>query len=460
MIILNIFGKNHAIKIDLDFIAIRFARYYWEIIDADLRHMPKRSDLDPKFDRVAILPIIKDEAKKYDVIPDLETFASSSMNEFRKNVISRAIRREVLPHILTDFDKMYKIIPRKNYIICDIELIGFMKNNMDFIRKHIELKIYQFLKKRNPDVNSIQTSINAPSPFYRYISYYNQSLFLINIENNILMDDYNKTVRNKVLVDGLMTHVWGINTTDDNMHTWKQIRPNDIILFSNNNRCFARGIINSTLQDKKIPTSLWGKSERNLLMFFDKIFIFQLDLKSSRIKLIDDAINEHYVIKQIPADRLNILLTAYAKLPRALDEISEHAVDLPDNVRVILEKSESIIRKGQNKFRNIVLKNYYHRCAVCGINNENLLEASHIIPVRHMDTAGSINNGICFCVLHHKMFDMGYLYFDSEYNLRLSNNVKSDILKKSCIIHKISEKSCNILPLKKYLSVHRKNFGF
>ena len=460
--------EGDKIKMQLDFIAIRFVKYYWEIIDFGIRHMPERmADINPLHDDINIIKILKNETKNYDKIPNLQELASPNMELLRKNVIAKTIRNEVLNNLLTDLDGLYEKIPRQNSIMFDIELVNFLKNNVDHIRSHIEIKINEHLENLNPNINSIPSYISNTSPFFSYISNYNPSLFLLDVENEMSMNNYEKTVKNKISLDKLpKMSVWGLRSTLDNKQIWKKIRPNDIVLFSHDGQCFSKGYVHSITQNAEITKSLWADAQtgtvRDLLILLNHVSLFQLNLKSSRTRLIDPTMNGEYrfAIKQVPNERLGKLFSIYPGIHFALDEISDHDVDLPDHVNVMLEKRESIVRKGQKKFRDMVLKNYYYKCAICGIGEENLLEASHIIPVKHKNTAGSIDNGICLCVLHHKMFDKGYLFFDSNYNLHLSNNMKSDYIKKSCIVHKITNNSCIIFPSKSYLEMHRINFGF
>ena len=460
--------EDGKIKMQLDFIAIRFIRYYWEIINFRIRHMPERmADVDPELDDINIIKIIKNEMKNHDKIPDLKKLASSNMEIFRKNVISKTIRNEVLNNLLTDLNGLYEKNLRQNSITFDVELVNFLKNNIDHIRRHIEIKIHEHLKNLNPNINSIQSYIRTPSPFFLYVKNYNSSLFLLGVENEMSMSNYEKTIKNKIsLNESSKISVWGLRSTSDNIKIWKKIRPNDIVLFSHNNQCFSRGQVQSITQNARIAKSLWSDAQagtlRDLLILIDHISFFQLNLKSSRTRLINPTMSEEYnfAIKQVSDERLWALFKEYPGIHSALDEISDHGTDLPDYVNVMLDRKESIVRKGQNKFRDMVLKNYHYKCAICGISEENLLESSHIIPVKHQNTAGSITNGICLCVLHHRMFDKGYLCFDSNYNLHLSNNIQSDHLKNSCTIHKILEDSCITFPSKAYLEIHRINFGF
>lgn len=473
---LNLEGSK--IRVELDFIAIRFAKYYWDVFHTNVRHIPKNmaDNLDPELDDINIFKIIKTEIKNKNVVPNLHELSTPNMEKFRKSVINQSIRREVLKHILKDLDGLYEKIPKKNHILIDKELIGFMKENMDNIRANIEIKINAHLESINPKINQIQYSIDYPSPFYHYIEKHKKtypSLFLIGVESEDSMKNYVKTVERKILHDELskdLVSVWGLHSTVDNKQIWKQIQQGDIILFSKDGACLSKGIVHSIIQNVDIAKSLWSDVQegkiRDLMIIVNNVIPFRMNLKSSRIQLINPTMEDEYnfAIKQVHADKVNYLANAYSGINRALDSISEPYTDLlrdvPQDVRLILEKGESVVRKGQKEFRNMVLRNYHYQCAVCGITEMDLLEASHILPVKHQNTAGMKDNGICMCVLHHKMFDNGYLYFDANYHLRLADNVKSKNLKNSCTILKINENSCDLLPSKKYLKLHRMNFGF
>lgn len=81
-------------------------------------------------------------------------------------------------------------------------------------------------------------------------------------------------------------------------------------------------------------------------------------------------------------------------------------------------------RKGQDYFRRMVLSNYNGRCALTGIDIQQLLLASHIIPWVE-DKKERLNpcNGICLSALYDKAFDQGLIGFNSQYKTVLSNRI-------------------------------------
>ena len=87
------------------------------------------------------------------------------------------------------------------------------------------------------------------------------------------------------------------------------------------------------------------------------------------------------------------------------------SVDLEDDYFIENAKAEIAYRIGQSKFRKGVLKNFENRCALSGISDKELLNASHIIPWAHnKDCRGDIANGICLYVEYDKYDHQSEMY--------------------------------------------------
>lgn len=84
-------------------------------------------------------------------------------------------------------------------------------------------------------------------------------------------------------------------------------------------------------------------------------------------------------------------------------------------------------RIGQYFFRMSVLVAYGNACCVTGLNNRELLVASHIKPWRVSDAATertNPSNGLCLNSLHDKAFDKGLITIDKEYRIINSKFIK------------------------------------
>lgn len=85
---------------------------------------------------------------------------------------------------------------------------------------------------------------------------------------------------------------------------------------------------------------------------------------------------------------------------------------------------ETTQRIGQGLFRRIILTSYRERCALTGIEDTRLLNASHIIAWKD-DPQNRINpaNGICLNALHDRAFDRHLITFDENYKMKIADRV-------------------------------------
>ncbi len=91
------------------------------------------------------------------------------------------------------------------------------------------------------------------------------------------------------------------------------------------------------------------------------------------------------------------------------------------------ETKERVVktRVNQDVFRRIILSVYDNKCALTGINEKELLVASHIKPWS-VDIENRLNpqNGICLSSLYDRAFDSGLIGFDTHYKVVLSARIK------------------------------------
>ena len=80
------------------------------------------------------------------------------------------------------------------------------------------------------------------------------------------------------------------------------------------------------------------------------------------------------------------------------------------------KKALNDIRPGQAKFKFDVIKRYGAKCAVCGIDLKEVLEAAHIVP-KSEDGVDDPRNGLILCANHHRMFDSNLFAIDTHYKL-------------------------------------------
>jgi len=102
-------------------------------------------------------------------------------------------------------------------------------------------------------------------------------------------------------------------------------------------------------------------------------------------------------------------------------KILEFSKELKGEMRIREVKK----RVNQDVFRQMILSLYDNRCAITGINEQDLLLASHIKPWA-VDVGNRLNpkNGICLSALYDRAFDKGLIGFDKHYRVILSQRLK------------------------------------
>lgn len=83
-------------------------------------------------------------------------------------------------------------------------------------------------------------------------------------------------------------------------------------------------------------------------------------------------------------------------------------------------------RRRSPTFRREVLMAYEYQCAFCGYDG-TLGRVSAGLDAAHvrwwaMDGPDTIDNGVCLCALHHKLFDMGVLGVTEDWRISVSSN--------------------------------------
>lgn len=81
-------------------------------------------------------------------------------------------------------------------------------------------------------------------------------------------------------------------------------------------------------------------------------------------------------------------------------------------------------RVNQDVFRRIILSNYEWKCALTGIDIQELLVASHIKPWAVCEQERlNPENGICLSSLYDDCFDKGLIGFDQNYKVVMSDRI-------------------------------------
>ncbi|WP_175548554.1 HNH endonuclease [Dethiosulfatibacter aminovorans] len=135
----------------------------------------------------------------------------------------------------------------------------------------------------------------------------------------------------------------------------------------------------------------------------------------------------------------------------------EYRYDESKNMYISESEREGYVKQRltQGKFRNRLLERF-DDCIICGIENKNLLVASHIKPWKKSNNSErvDVNNGLLLCPNHDKLFDKGWISFNGEGSLILSPKLSEYTDNKKLMIE--SGISCEFSHENyQYLSYHR-----
>lgn len=85
------------------------------------------------------------------------------------------------------------------------------------------------------------------------------------------------------------------------------------------------------------------------------------------------------------------------------------------------------IRVNQDKFRNSLISKY-GKCCLCGVSNPDLLIASHLKPWSKSDNKEKldIGNGLLLCPDHDKLVDKGFISFEDDGKILISNQLSEN----------------------------------
>ena len=83
-------------------------------------------------------------------------------------------------------------------------------------------------------------------------------------------------------------------------------------------------------------------------------------------------------------------------------------------------------RLHQEAFRGRVLVAYSHRCAVCSLRHDELLDAAHILPDGHPHGQPVVPNGLALCKLHHAAFDRNFIGVRSDLVIELREDIRRE----------------------------------
>lgn len=178
--------NGDRVRLDLDFVAVRLAKYYWDMEAASkMRHSPKgMADKNNPLLDIRIVELIREQERigngsgddkidgrqpgyeerepdaSYVKPPTLEELASEDMSEFRKKVVGEAME-EVLDHLLNDMPGLYELNKKERRIEFDKDLVDFMRCSEHMIKEASCHLLARKLEQLNPSTRLVATVTNS-----------------------------------------------------------------------------------------------------------------------------------------------------------------------------------------------------------------------------------------------------------------------------------------------------------
>lgn len=158
-------------------------------------------------------------------------------------------------------------------------------------------------------------------------------------------------------------------------------------------------------------------------------------------------------------ERVISYIDEYEKYLDYTSDKSKEELDVLDESNLIGKDKEHLAnyRVNQEKFRHKLIEKYKGKCSICQceISFEDVLIASHIKPWRDSDCNEKLNvcNGLLLCPNHDKLFDKGYITFDDNGKIIISDELK----KNYPILFNLSDSSTIKVDnsMKPFLAYHR-----
>lgn len=222
--------------------------------------------------------------------------------------------------------------------------------------------------------------------------------------------------------------------------------------------------VNTVQNDTDFSIAENDSSDTKIIRYVRLKLLIEFDKNIEEISL-SYLVNAGY-LKSHPQGKMK--LDGKRNLEKLLDSISQSPnpallkTELKSVLTSIVNKNSTEtsatvkVRIGQGLFRESLISDKGCKCEICNIAVKRLLYASHIKPWSESSNSDRIdpNNGLLLCSLHNDLFDKGYITFDRNGDIIISQYVINyyDALNiDESVSLTLSQKQ------KKYMEWHRKN---
>ena len=233
---------------------------------------------------------------------------------------------------------------------------------------------------------------------------------------------------------------------------------NTFVLFQYNGKIRAIGLLidlnKSTVFDERgVEYAGYYKFDTNTLVYLEN------PIDKETLKTVYPEFNSFSQSKQIiPLEYLDDILDLLQSTNSVVLDTNLSLISEIENTNMVgTEKIAFVkVRVNQGIFRDRLL-NKYSKCCLCGVSDTNLLTASHIKPWVESSSKEKldIENGFLLCPNHDKLFDGGWISFNDDGTILISDTLKQT----EKVFMNIREDMKIVLSEnnKKYLKFHRDN---
>lgn len=145
--------EDGKLFVKLDFVAVRFAKYYW-----DMEHTFKLKQSHSP-DDANVLKIIRGALDHHKKPPTVAALANDRMAGFRTDVIQRSIRPQVLKRLPNDMPSLYKK-ENANEISLGAEIVEYAHQHKAMLTHGLNYVIAKYLEKINRGTPNIAKKVS------------------------------------------------------------------------------------------------------------------------------------------------------------------------------------------------------------------------------------------------------------------------------------------------------------
>ena len=235
----------------------------------------------------------------------------------------------------------------------------------------------------------------------------------------------------RITKDGKTSIVIKFSKYDDRSHNfWYGLNPDNLRKWSDYEHSYIVFIIGQHQERLVIPieilASFIGKAnirlskgnQIKLHILFEKERYFFAEFKDFNTyefyqnDLVETEQEGNIFAKDLPIPVSEISQQDQTKV---ISKIEEKIEFNPKNIEDAREKiyASIAVRRGQQKFRQMLMEAYEEKCAITECDVKETLEAAHIIPYKGEHT-NKLGNGILLRADIHTLFDLGLLAIDTN----------------------------------------------